>query len=75
MSKLRLGPIIEEKPVRLTIELPGALFRQLASYAEAHAQATGLGKPLPAERLIPPIVEKFIASDRGFTRTRRASEA
>ena len=30
MSKLRLGPVVEEKPVKLTVELPGVLMRDLA---------------------------------------------
>ena len=49
MSKLRLGPIVEEKPVKLTVELPGALFHDLADYAKAHADETGLTEPLSLE--------------------------
>jgi len=41
MSKLRLGPIADDKPVKLAIELPGALHRELVAYAEVHAKATG----------------------------------
>lgn len=29
MSKLRLGPIADDKPVKLSIEGPGALYRDL----------------------------------------------
>lgn len=71
MSKLRLGPIIEEKPVKITLELSGSLYRDLGDYALAHAKETGLPEPLPPERLIAPMIERFIASDRGFARTRR----
>ncbi|MCK9540477.1 MAG: DUF2274 domain-containing protein [Novosphingobium sp.] len=71
MSKLRLGPIVEEKPVKLTIELPGALFRMLGDYAREHARANGLGEPLAAERLIAPMLEHFMRTDRGFARRRR----
>lgn len=70
MSKLRLGPIIEEKPVKLTVELPGALYRDLSDYAKAHGKETGLSEPLPPERLIVPMLERFMASDRGFVRSR-----
>lgn len=73
MSRLRLGPIIEEKPVKLTVELPGALFRQLGDYARAHAAENGLSDPVPVERLIAPMVERFIVSDRGFVRRRRGN--
>ncbi|MBB3862459.1 hypothetical protein GGQ88_003760 [Novosphingobium hassiacum] len=75
MSRLRLGPIVEEKPVKLTVELPGGLFRQLADYARVHAAENGLAEPVPPERLIAPMVERFIAADRGFVRRRRGQDA
>ena len=34
MATLKLGAIIDERPVRLTIELPAAVHRDLATYAE-----------------------------------------
>lgn len=71
MTKLRLGAILEEKPVKLTVELSGALLRELADYASVHAKLTGLASPLPPERLIPPMIERFIASDREFGKQRR----
>lgn len=71
MTKLRLGPVVEEKPVKLTVELPGSLMRDLADYAGIHAKLTGLSTPLPPERLIPPMIERFIASDREFFKQRR----
>ena len=71
MAKLKLGPIGDEKPVKLTIELPAAVHRDLLAYARAHATYTGLSEPLPAERLVPPMVERFMASDRGFARRER----
>lgn len=72
MSKLRLGPIVEEKPVKLAIELPGTLFRDLVDYAKAHAAENRLAQPLPPEKLIAPMLERFMASDRGFARGRRS---
>lgn len=71
MTKLRLGPIAEEKPVKLTLELPGALIRELQDYGRVHAKLTGLASALPPERLIPPMIERFIASDREFGKQRR----
>ncbi|HET6523134.1 DUF2274 domain-containing protein [Sphingopyxis sp.] len=71
MSKLRLGPIADDKPVKLTIELPGALYRDLIAYADIHATATGLGEPLPPERIAVPMIDRFIAADRGFASVRR----
>lgn len=71
MSKLRLGPIVEEKPVKLTVELPGGLFRDLGDYAKAHAAENGLSQPLTPEKLIPPMLERFMNADRAFMRGRR----
>ena len=71
MSKLRLGPIADDKPVKLAIELPGALHRELVAYAEVHAKATGLAEPMAPEKIAVPMIERFIASDRGFATARR----
>ena len=71
MSKLRLGPIADDKPVKLAIELPGALYRDLVAYAEVHAKATGLAAPMAPEKIAVPMIERFIASDRGFATARR----
>ena len=71
MSKLRLGAIVEEKPVKMTVELSGSLARSLAEYAEVHAVSNGLPVPMPVERLLPAMAERFIATDRAFARLRR----
>jgi hypothetical protein len=73
MTKLRLGPIVEEKPVKLSIEFSGALMRELSDYARVHARANGLVEPLAPERLIGPMVERFMATDREFAKQRRRS--
>lgn len=71
MSKLRLGPIVEDRPVKLSVEMPGALMRALTDYAAVHGRLNGLADPMPPEKLIPPIVERFIAGDREFSKLRR----
>ena len=38
MAKLKLGPLPDDKPVKVTVELPGPLHRDLAAYAEAAAR-------------------------------------
>lgn len=75
MTKLRLGPIAEDKPVKLTLEIPGDLMREIDDYARVHAKMTGLASPLPPERIIPPIIGRFIAGDREFSKQRRHSPA
>ena len=71
MSGLRLGPIADDKPVKLSIELPGDLHRDLLAYAAIHARATGLAEPLPVEKIAVPMIARFIATDRGFAAERR----
>ncbi len=34
MTKLKLGAIIDEKPVKLTIDLPASVHRDLLAYAD-----------------------------------------
>lgn len=70
MGKLRLGLIEEEKPVRVTIELPSVLHRDLVSYGEALGREGGTS-PVEPVKLIGPMLARFIASDRAFTRLRR----
>lgn len=70
MTKLKLGPLVEEKPVKVTVELPGALHRDLIAYAEVLARESGQPAADPV-RLIVPMLERFIATDRGFAKARR----
>lgn len=71
MSKLKLGAIPDDKPVKLSIELPGGLHRELLAYAEVHARANGLADPLPPEKIAVPMIERFMATDRAFASERR----
>ncbi len=72
MTKLKLGPLIEDKPVKVTVELPGSLHRDLIAYAEVLARENGQQAADPI-RLIVPMLERFIATDRGFAKARRQS--
>ena len=74
MAKLRLGPIEDDKPVRLTVELPAALHRNLVAYGEALGREAGSGAVEPA-KLVGLMLARFIASDRAFARTRRLPPA
>lgn len=73
MTKLRRGPIIEEKPVKLTLELSGELMRDLKAYAAVHAKLMDLAAPLPPERIVPAMIGRFMATDREFGKQRRRS--
>lgn len=69
MAKLRLGPLMDDKPVKLNFELSAGIYRDLQSYAAALAAETGESAIAP-ERLIAPMIERFMASDRAFARHR-----
>lgn len=70
MTKLKLGPIADDKPIKATVELPASLHRDLVAYAAALARETGQPAADPM-KLIVPMLERFIATDRGFTKARR----
>lgn len=69
MTKLKLGTLSDDRPVKLTVELPAAVHRDLVAYAEALARETGQVAPEPA-KLVAPMIERFMATDRGFRRSK-----
>ena len=71
MAKLKLGPIANNKPVKVTVELPASLHRDLTTYAEILGREAGQPATDPV-RLIVPMLERFIATDRGFAKARQA---
>lgn len=71
MAKLRLGAIEDDKPVKLTHELPASVHRDLVAYAEILARETGQPINDPA-KLIAPMLARFMATDRSFLKARRA---
>lgn len=71
MAKLKLGPIVDDKPVRLTVELPANVHRDLIAYAEALVRETAAGRPVEPAKLIAPMLARFMATDREFTKARR----
>lgn len=70
MTKLRLGPIADDKPVRLTVELPAALHRDLVEYGRLLARESGQAEITPA-KLIAPMLTRFMEGDRTFRKLRR----
>lgn len=69
MAKLKLGALADEKPVRLTVELPAAVYRDLVAYAELLGAETGQASE-PA-KLVAPMLARFMAGDREFAKGRR----
>jgi hypothetical protein len=69
MAKLKLGALSDDKPMKITIELPAAVHGDLVAYAEALGLETGQPVSDPA-KLIAPMLARFIASDRAFAKAR-----
>jgi hypothetical protein len=72
MPKLKLGAIEHNKSVKITLELPASVHRDLATYAEILARESGQPIADPV-KLIVPMVARFMAADRAFAAARRAS--
>ena len=65
MTKLKLGPIADDKPVKIAL---AALHRDLTEYGRLLAEG---GAAIEPAKLIVPMLERFIATDRGFAKARR----
>jgi hypothetical protein len=61
MTKLKLGPFPDEKTVKLTVELPAQIHRDLMACAEVLARETG--QAIAPARLIAPMLARFMATD------------
>ncbi|HAO43033.1 MAG TPA: DUF2274 domain-containing protein [Afipia sp.] len=72
MAKLKLGTIENDRPVKVTHELPASVHRDLVTYAEILARESGQAAHDPA-KLIAPMLARCMATDRVFARSRRAS--
>ncbi|MET3905849.1 hypothetical protein ABID59_000170 [Bradyrhizobium sp. S3.3.6] len=74
MAKLKIGALPNDKPVKVTVELPADVHRDLVAYAAALARETGQPVIDPS-KLIAPMLARFMATDRGFTKRRRMTQS
>ena len=73
MTKLKLSAIPDDRPVKLTVELPAAVHRDLVAYAEVFAQE--YGQTVEPIKLVPSMLARFMSTDRVFARARRAKSS
>ena len=73
MAKLGLSALNNDKPVKVTVELPATVHRDLVVYAEILACESSQPISDPVKRLAPVLV-RFMAADRAFAKTRYARE-
>ncbi|EFI53343.1 MULTISPECIES: DUF2274 domain-containing protein [Afipia] len=69
MTKLKLGTLPDDKPVKVSLELPASVHRDLVAYAEVLGRTTGRPVSDPA-KLIAPMIQRFMATDRAFAKAR-----
>lgn len=69
MAKLKLSEVPDDRPVKLTVELPAAIHRDLVAYADVFSRQNGQ-KVEPA-KLVAPMLARFMSTDRAFVRARR----
>ena len=73
MMKLKLSAIPDDKPLKLTLELPAAIHRDLVAYAEVLSRQTG--QKLEPAKLVAPMLVRFMSTDRAFARLQRDKRA
>lgn len=75
MTKLKLSALLDDRPVKITFELPAAVHRDLVAYAAILAKATGETAPHDPIKLIAPMLQRFMATDKGFSKAKRSGTA
>lgn len=70
MMRLKLSAIPDDRPVKITVELPAAIHRDLVAYADVLGRETGQKVTDPI-KLIAPMLARFMMTDRAFSRARR----
>lgn len=66
MTKLKLSSIPDDKPVKITVELPAEVFRDLQAYAAIIAQTVGGTTRPDPPKLVASMLQRFMATDKGF---------
>jgi hypothetical protein len=63
--KLKITALPEEKPIKLTVELPAAVHQDLVKYSELISHS-GVPEPGDLTKLITAMVKRFMETDRAF---------
>ena len=72
MAKLKLTAVPDDRPVKLSVELPATVHRDLVAYSEVLGRETG--KSVEVAKLIPAMLARFMSTDRAFLRARREKQ-
>jgi hypothetical protein len=71
-EKLKISELLDDKPVKLTIELPAVVHRDLVAYSDVLGRETG--KSVDIVKLVPAMLARFMSTDRAFLKARRAKQ-
>jgi hypothetical protein len=71
MGNLKLAKLPDRKPVKITITVSAELNASLQAYAVTYRETYGDSEEV--SELIPYMVEQFLAADRAFAKSQRAS--
>jgi len=69
MAKLKLSAVPDDRPVKLTVELPAAVHRDLVAYADLLARQDA--QKIEPAKLVAPMLARFMSTDRAFLSARR----
>lgn len=69
MTKLKLSAIPDDRPVKITVELPADVFRDLQAYAAILAKASRETTTPDPAKLVAPMLQRFMAFDKGSKRS------
>ena len=70
MPRLKIAVLPDDKPVKVSHELPASVYRDLLAYADVLSCETGEPVKDPT-KLIAPMLARFMATDRAFAKARR----
>lgn len=70
MTKLKLGTIEDDKPINRMVKFPGAVYRDLTAYAEVLAKDSGNATAPDPIKLVVPMLQRFMATDKAFRKAR-----
>lgn len=68
VERLKLASLLDDTPVKLTVELPASVHRDLVAYGEAIAKEGA--RVIQPAKLAPVMIARFMATDRAFARMR-----
>lgn len=70
MTKLKLAGVEDDTPVKLTIELPATVHRDLVAYGEAIGKDAG--RKVDPAKLVAPMLSRFMGTDRAFAKLKKS---